>query len=75
MAVLTIANIFAFTDRQVLGLLIEPIKEDLAFSDTEFGLLVGFAFALFYPVFGLPVGRLVNIGPRWIIVSAGRYDG
>jgi MFS family permease len=70
-AVLTAANIFAFVDRQVLGLLIVPVKEDLGVSDTEIGLLVGFAFALFYTVFGLPIGRLVDVGSRRMVVAVG----
>ena len=43
--VLTIAYILSFVDRYVLGLLIEPIKADLALTDTQIGYLLGFAFA------------------------------
>ena len=42
---LTIAYILSFVDRYILGLLIEPIKADLDLTDTEIGLLLGFAFA------------------------------
>ena len=45
---LTLANLFAFLDRLILALLVGPIKADLAISDTQFGLLTGLAFALFY---------------------------
>ena len=72
-AVLTAANIFAFIDRQVLGLLIEPIRDDLAISDPEIGLLIGFAFAIFYTIFGLPLGRLVDVRSRKLVVAVSSY--
>ncbi|MFW2404644.1 MAG: spinster family MFS transporter [Gammaproteobacteria bacterium] len=68
---LTIAYIFSFIDRYVLGLLIPPIKEDLGLSDTEIGLLLGPAFALFYTTMGLPLGWLADRARRTWIVSAG----
>ena len=43
-----LAYIFSFIDRQILALLIEPIREDLQISDTQFSLLNGLAFSLFY---------------------------
>ena len=55
---LTIAYIFSFVDRYILGLLIEPIKADLQLSDTQIGLLLGPAFAIFYVTIGLPLGWL-----------------
>ena len=55
---LTIAYIFSFIDRYVLGLLIEPIKADLGLTDTQIGLLLGPAFAIFYATMGLPLGWL-----------------
>ena len=50
----------AFIDRSVLNILAEPIKRDLGFSDTQLGLLTGFAFALFFSVMGLPIARYVD---------------
>ena len=47
-AVLALANGVSFIDRLVLSLLVGPIKRDLHLSDTQFGLLAGLAFALFY---------------------------
>ena len=61
-AVLLITYAFAVVDRIAIGLLVEPIKADLGISDTQVGLLQGFAFALFYSLFGLPMGILVD---RW----------
>ena len=69
--VLTAANAFAFLDRQVLGLLIEPIRADLGLTDTQISLLIGFAFAIFYSVFGIPIGRLVDARSRRLIIAAG----
>jgi len=60
---------FSFADRFILSLLIEPIKQDLHLSDTKISLLHGFAFAIFYTVMGIPIGRLAdNYNRRTIIV-------
>lgn len=66
-----LAYLFSFVDRQVLTLLIEPIQRDLDLSDTEFGLLHGFAFALFYATMGIPVARLADQHSRPLIISVG----
>ncbi|MXO66184.1 spinster family MFS transporter [Altericroceibacterium endophyticum] len=67
-AVFTVALMFNYLDRQLLTLLVTPIKADLGLSDTQISLLVGFAFVLFYVLAGIPVARLVDRGPRkWII--------
>lgn len=47
-------------DRSVLNILAEPIKRDLGLSDTQLGLLTGFAFALFYSLAGLPIARYAD---------------
>ncbi len=49
-------------DRQILTILLEPIKQDLNISDTQLGLLSGLAFALLYTLLGLPIARLVDRG-------------
>jgi MFS family permease len=69
--VLTIAYIFAFIDRQILNLLVGPIRRDLGISDTQMSLLMGFSFALFYSVFGIPLGRLADSRSRRAIIAAG----
>ena len=66
-----VAYILSFVDRQIIALLIEPIQADLQISDTEFSLLTGFAFALFYAIMGLPLARWADVGPRPFIISAG----
>jgi MFS family permease len=70
-AVLTIAYMFAFIDRQILNLLVGPIRRDLGISDTKMSLLMGFSFALFYSVFGIPLGRLADSRSRRAIIAAG----
>src|SRR5690606_12675086 len=68
MVIFMVALMFNYLDRQLLTLLITPIKADLGISDTVVSLLVGFAFVLFYVLAGIPVARLVDRGPRkWII--------
>lgn len=68
MVVFMVALMFNYLDRQLLTLLITPIKADLGLSDTMISLLVGFAFVLFYVLAGIPVARMVDRGPRkWII--------
>lgn len=70
-ALLTLAYIFSFVDRYILGLLVEPIKADLHLSDAQMGLLLGLAFGLFYATIGLPLGWLVDRARRTWIVAAG----
>ncbi|BBC73866.1 MFS transporter [Altererythrobacter sp. B11] len=71
--IFTIALMFNYLDRQLLTLLITPIKADLGVSDTQVSLLVGFAFVLFYVLAGIPVARLVDRGPRKWIVGFGIF--
>lgn len=68
---LTAAYICSFIDRYILGLLVEPIKQDLQLSDTDIGLLLGPAFALFYTTMGLPLGWLADRARRTWIVGTG----
>ncbi|MGQ5701926.1 MFS transporter [Sandaracinobacteroides sp. A072] len=68
---LTIAYIFSFVDRYILGLLIEPVKADLGLTDEQIGWIIGPAFAIFYATMGLPLGWLVDRARRTWIVAAG----
>lgn len=67
--VLTIVYTFNFIDRQILVILQEPIKESLQLSDTQLGLLTGFAFAIFYVTLGIPIARLADSSNRKNIVA------
>lgn len=69
--ILTIAYIFSFLDRQILSLLVEPIRADLGITDTQIGLLQGLAFGIFYTVLGIPIGRLADRYSRRGIIAAG----
>jgi MFS family permease len=70
-AMLTVAYIFSFTDRYILGLLIQPIKADLGFTDEQIGLILGPAFAIVYATAGLFLGYMVDRKRRTWIVAAG----
>jgi MFS family permease len=63
----------SFIDRQILSLLVGPIKQQLHISDTRIGMLQGLAFAVFYTLLGLPVGRLADRGSRRTLISVGVF--
>jgi MFS family permease len=69
--VLMLCNTMSFVDRQILSLLVAPIKHDLGISDTRIGLLQGVAFALFYTSMGLPLGRIADTSSRRRLISIG----
>lgn len=58
--ILLVVYIFNFLDRQIVNTLAEPIRKDLALSDTQVGLLTGLAFAMFYAILGLPIARYAD---------------
>ncbi|MCY1263175.1 putative sialic acid transporter [compost metagenome] len=66
-----VAYIFSFVDRQILSLMIEPIKADLQISDTQFSLLSGLAFSLFYAFMGVPIAYLSDRASRVRIIAIG----
>lgn len=70
-AILALAYVLSYMDRQVLSLLIEPVRRDLGISDTEVSLLTGLAFALCYSAAALPLGRLADISHRRNLIGAG----
>ena len=67
-SLLMLAYLLSFLDRQILVLMIEPMQRDLGINDTLFSLLHGTAFALFYTLFGLVMGRLVDAKNRRNII-------
>lgn len=69
LGVLVVVYTFNFIDRQILSILLEPIKQDLGLSDTALGMLTGFAFALFYATLGIPIARLADRGNRRNIIA------
>lgn len=70
LAVLSVIYVLHFIDRQILSVLIEPIKREFAASDTQMGLLTGLAFALFYAFLGVPIARLADRASRRDIIAA-----
>ncbi|MFM7119128.1 MAG: spinster family MFS transporter [Gammaproteobacteria bacterium] len=69
--VLLLGFTFSFVDRQVLNLLVEPIRADLGISDTQISVLQGFAFAITYVLASIPLGRMVDRFNRVRIMIAG----
>ncbi|MNQ08176.1 D-galactonate transporter [compost metagenome] len=68
LTVLTVIYMFNYIDRQLMAILIEPVKIEFGVSDTQIGLLSGLTFALFYTLFGFPLGRLSDrLGRKPII--------
>lgn len=66
-----LAYVLSFIDRQILALLIGPIRADLRISDTQFGLLSGLAFSIFYATMGIPIAGLADRASRPRIIVAG----
>jgi len=66
---LTLIATFNYLDRFVLALVLEPIKQEFQLSDSQLGLLSGFAFALFYATAGIPIARWADRGNRNTIVT------
>jgi len=69
--VLLIGFTFSFIDRQVLNLLVEPIRADLGITDTEISFLQGLAFVLTYVSMSVPIGRMVDRFNRVAIMIGG----
>lgn len=67
---LLLAYIFNFLDRQILGILLEPIKAEFKFTDSELGVLTGPAFALVYSLVGLPLALLADRTSRSRVITA-----
>lgn len=58
-----------YVDRNIIGVLLEPIKGEFQVSDTMLGLLSGISFALFYATLGIPVARLADRGNRKLVIT------
>ena len=71
LGVLLVVYVFNFIDRQIISILAEEIKADLGISDADIGFLYGTAFAVFYAVFGIPLGKLADVWTRKSLISIG----
>lgn len=69
--ILFLTAVLAYTDRQVLSLLVDPVKHDLAINDTQISLLLGTAFAVIFGVAGIPLGILADRRSRRNLILAG----
>lgn len=70
-AILIATAVLSYTDRQVLSLLVDPIRGELGISDTQISLLLGTAFAVVYGIAGLPLGFLADRLSRRNLILAG----
>ena len=71
LCVLVVVYILNFIDRQILSILAEDIKADLNLTDGDLGFLLGAAFAVFYALFGIPLGRLADNWNRKKLLAIG----
>ncbi len=71
LGVLVLVYVVNFLDRQILSILNEQIKADLGLSDSQMGFLYGTAFAVFYAIFGIPLGRLADVWNRRSLIAIG----
>jgi len=62
LGVVSFVSLIDWADRSIIGVVIEPIREEFGFSDTQMGLLSGFAFVILYVVAGIIFGRIAD---RW----------
>ena len=67
---LMLASVVSFVDRQILAIVVEPIKSDLELSDAEVGWLYGI-FAVFYAIAAVPLGFLADRRSRKTIIAVG----
>lgn len=71
LGVLFFVYLLNFVDRQILSILANDIRADLGIDDAQLGFLYGTAFAIFYALFGIPLGRFADSVPRLRLLSAG----
>jgi MFS family permease len=69
LVLLFLVSTVSFMDRQILAILLEPIKHELGASDTEMGLLTGFAFVLFFALASVPIARAADRYSRRNIIA------
>ena len=71
LAILSVVYAVNLLDRQILSMLLVPIKQDLGISDTALGFLTGTSFALFYATAGIPIARWADRGTRTHVIAMG----
>src|SRR5215831_11552168 len=71
LGVLVLVYVCNFLDRQIISILAERIRADLGVTDAQLGFLYGTAFAVFYALFGIPLGRLADVWDRRRLIALG----
>jgi MFS family permease len=71
LGVMVVVYMLNFVDRQILSILAEDVKGDLGLTDAQLGFLYGTAFAIFYTLFGIPLGRMADIWYRGKLMALG----
>ena len=71
LSVLVLVYVLNFIDRQILSILANDIKADLGVEDDYLGFLYGTAFAVFYALFGIPLGKLADSWKRVRLMTIG----
>lgn len=69
LGILVVVYVFNFIDRQILSILLEPIKLELELTDTQLGFLSGIAFAIFYATLGMPIARIADRTSRTGVIT------
>ena len=69
LAILVLVYCSSHVDRQIMGILLEPIKLELGASDTQMGFLIGLTFAIFYATLGMPIAMLADRTNRRNIIA------
>lgn len=69
LVLLTALSALTFMDRQILAVLLQPIKQEFGFSDLQIGLITGLGFALTFAVLGIPLGRLADRKERRSLIA------
>ncbi len=72
-SILLLCYVLSFIDRQILNLLVGPIRRDLDITDTQMSLLMGLSFAIFYVICGIPMGRIADSKSRKGLIGAGVF--
>ncbi|MGC6476073.1 MAG: MFS transporter [Parvibaculales bacterium] len=67
----TLTYTFSFVDRQVINLLVEPIKDDMDLTDVQISYLQGLIFVIPYVLLSIPIGRLVDVFSRIYVIISG----
>ena len=70
LTILVLVYTSSHVDRQIMGILLQPIKEDMGATDTQMGFLIGLTFALFYATLGMPIAMLADRSNRRNIITA-----